>query len=168
MLLAYAVSKLVGISDSQYKDAINNLELTSKRLETVNSRNGYFIINDAYNASPESMSVAMEYLSRFHGQRKIAVLGDMLELGVYSREMHENVGNMVYKNKIDVLITVGKMAKHIALGAKLSGMKENKIYSFDNNLECVKFLKEFLKKDDVIIFKASNGMKLYEVIDMIK
>ena len=60
------------------------------------------------------------------------------------------------------------MAKHIALGAKLSGMKENKIYSFDNNLECVKFLKEFLKKDDVIIFKASNGMKLYEVIDMIK
>ncbi len=168
MLLAYAVSKLIGINDNEFKDAMDNLSLTSKRLENIPNNKGYIIINDAYNASQESMNVALEYLSRIKSKRKIAVLGDMLELGTFSQEMHENVGNMVYKNKIDVLITVGTMAKYIALGARFMGMKEENIYSFDNNLDCSKFLKEFLTKDDAVIFKASNGMRLYEIIDMIK
>ncbi len=168
MLLAYAVGKMVGVSDTEFKEAIDKLSLTSKRLENIPNDKGYIIINDAYNASQESMSVALEYLSRIESKRKIAVLGDMLELGTFSQEMHENVGNMVYKNKIDILITVGDMAKYIALGAKSSSMKEENIYSFDNNLECSNFLNKFLNKGDAIIFKASNGMKLYEIIDMIK
>ena len=168
MLLAYAVSKLVDISDNEFKDAMNNLSLTSKRLENISNDKGYIIINDAYNASQESMGVALEYLSRIEAKRRIAVLGDMLELGSYSEEMHKNVGKNVYENKIDILVTVGNMAKYIRDGAKQLGMKEENIYSFDNNVECGNFLREFLARDDAIIFKASNGMRLYEIIDMIK
>lgn len=168
MMLAYAVGRMVGISDSEYKNAMDGLVLTSKRLEAVNSNKGYFIINDAYNASPESMNVAIEYLSRIKCKRRIAVLGDMLELGTFSQELHENVGNIVYKNKIDILITVGDMAKYIALGAKMCGFDNDNIYSFKDNLECIEFLNKFLRKDDAVIFKASNGMKLYDVIDQIK
>lgn len=168
MLLAYAVSKLVDISDNEFKDAMNNLSLTSKRLENIFNDKGYIIINDAYNASQESMGVALEYLSRIEAKRRIAVLGDMLELGSYSEEMHKNVGKNVYENKIDILVTVGNMAKYIREGAKQLGMKEENIYSFDNNVECGNFLKEYLREGDAVIFKASNGMKLYEIIDMIK
>ncbi len=168
MLLAYAVGKLVDISDKDFKDAIDNLVLTGKRLENIPNDKGYIIINDAYNASQESMGVALEYLSRIESKRKIAVLGDMLELGSFARKMHEEVGKMVYKNNIDILITVGDMAKYIVDGAENSGMNSDNIYSFDNNMECVNFLKEFLSKGDAIVFKASNGMKLYEIVDTIK
>ena len=168
MLLAYAVGKELDISDDKYQEAINNLVLTSKRLELIENNKEYIIINDAYNASPESMKVSIEYLSRQKSKRKIAVLGDMLELGTFAKEMHESVGNMLTKYNIDILVTVGTLSKHIALGALHSGMEEKNIYSFDNNQECIEFLKEYLKPKDAIIFKASNGMKLYEIIDKIK
>ena len=101
-------------------------------------------------------------LSSFRSNRRIAVLGDMLELGKYSDISHENVGKYTENKNIDILYTYGAKAKHIAEGAK--GFVDE-IKSFDDKTELVKALLETLKDGDAVLFKASRGMKLEDVIN---
>ena len=103
---------------------------------------------------------AIEYLGKLSNKRKIAVLGDMLELGSYSKELHEKVGEEVNKNNIDILITVGKEAKNISKIAKRT-VKE--VYTFENNEQVKELLGSLLKKGDAVLVKASNGMKFSEI-----
>ena len=126
-------------------------------------KNGVKIINDAYNASFESMKATLNYLSEFNKNRKIAVLGDMFELGDFSKELHEKVGNEVVKNNIDILICNGENSKYIISKAEEKGMKEENIYYFENREEILELLEKIAKKGDVILFKASNGMKFFEL-----
>ena len=140
-----------------------NLKLTEKRMQKVNSYCGAIIINDAYNANYDSMKAALEYLRNVKNRRKIAILGDMLELGKFSKQIHSDVGREVYD--IDVLITVGNEAKNIANNAKIS--KEN-IFSFDNNDDAIKKIKMIIGENDLILVKASNGMKFTNIVDIIK
>ena len=92
-------------------------------MDITELENGVKIINDAYNASLESMSASLKVLSEFKQNRKIAVLGDMLELGEYSQKLHEKVGEEVCQNKIDILICSGKNAKYIAKRALITSLK---------------------------------------------
>ena len=85
--------------------------MTEKRMEMFTNDKGILVINDCYNANYDSMKAAIEYLAKLPNKRKIAILGDMLELGEYSKQLHEKVGEEINKNKIDVLITVGEMSK---------------------------------------------------------
>lgn len=110
-LAAISVGKTLGISMDKIKQGILKFELTKMRLDVQKSSKGYTIINDCYNANYDSMKSALQYLNRTPGNRKIAVLGDMLELGDFSKKLHEGVGNAVVENKVDILITVGKEAK---------------------------------------------------------
>ncbi len=130
--------------------------------------NGIKIINDAYNASLESMKASLKYLAEFKNNRKIAILGDMLELGEYTEKLHEEVGKAVYQNKIDILITSGKNAKAISKQAKQDGMPEKDIIYCQNQEEIIEKLKQILKKEDIILLKASNGMKFYELPEKIQ
>ena len=109
------------------------------------------------------MKAALEYLRNVKNRRKIAILGDMLELGKFSKQIHSDVGREVYD--IDVLITVGNEAKNIANNAKIS--KEN-IFSFDNNDDAIKKIKMIIGENDLILVKASNGMKFTNIVDIIK
>lgn len=86
-------------------DGIKNFELTKNRMEVIEKENNVRVINDCYNASYDSMKGALEYLAKINSNKKIAILGDMLELGDFSKELHEKVGEEVYKNHIDILIT---------------------------------------------------------------
>ena len=126
-------------------------------------KNGVKIINDAYNASFESIKATLNYLSEFNKNRKIAVLGDMFELGDFSKELHEKVGNEVVKNNIDILICNGENSKYIISKAEEKGMKEENIYYFENREEILELLEKIAKKGDIILFKASNGMKFFEL-----
>ena len=83
------------------------------------------------------MKAGIEYLKAQNAERKIAVLGDMLELGKFSKELHEKVGKIVQENKIDILITVGKEAENIANSAVKFGMNKKNIFKFDNNLNAI-------------------------------
>ena len=121
-------------------------------------KNGAILINDSYNASYESMKASLEYLSKYPGKRKIAVLGDMFELGEYSTELHEKVGKEVTKNKIDILICSGENSKYIINN---SSMVEK--YYLKNNEEILEKLQQILSDGDVVLVKASNGMKFYEI-----
>ena len=145
------------------RKGIKNFELSKMRLDIQKTEQGYTIINDCYNANYDSMKSAIEYLKTAEGRRKIAVLGDMLELGEFSKELHEKVGKVVADNNIDILITVGNESKNIANIAKENGIEH--IYEFDNNKDAIDKLKKILAVDDTVLIKASNSMNFKEIVD---
>ena len=169
-LCAITVGEVLKIEENKIKKGIENFELTKKRMDIVELKNGIKIINDAYNASLESMEASLKVLSEFK-ERKIAVLGDMFELGDFSEELHKKVGKEVVKNNIDILIACGENARYIADVARESANKEN-VYYLRKTEEIKPLLEKIVKNNDVILFKASNGMKFYkiaeEVIDLWK
>ena len=157
-LCAIEVGKLLNISDEKIQKGIAEFELTKKRMDIRKLKNGAILINDSYNANYDSMKASLEYLSKYPGKRKIAVLGDMFELGEYSTELHEKVGKEVTKNKIDILICSGENSKYIINN---SSMVEK--YYLKNNEEILEKLQQILSDGDVVLVKASNGMKFYEI-----
>lgn len=166
-LCAIAVGLSLGIDLLEIKSGIKEFSLTKNRMEVNNLKNNIIVINDAYNASYDSMKMALEYLSSFNDKYKIAVLGDMLELGEFSDELHFNVGKSVYENGIDLLITVGNSSKKIAEGAYIMGMSKENVYSVDNNEEAIKLLNEIIVSNSAILLKASNSMKFIEIYNNI-
>ena len=124
-LCAIAVGEYLNVPTEKIINGIANLELTKKRMEVLTSKAGATVINDTYNANYDSMKAAITYLKEIKNKRKIAVLGDMLELGDYSKELHEKVGEEVDES-IDILITIGKEAKHIAEKSKAKQIIECK------------------------------------------
>ena len=166
-LIGIAVGSLLNIDIEDIKKGIFNLELTKMRLEIVKSKHEFTIINDCYNANYDSMKSSITYLSKMTGNKKIAVLGDMLELGSYEKELHEKVGEEVYKNSIDILITVGERAKYIASKAKFLGMQDDRIFTFDTKDEAINELKNIIEEGDYILVKASNSMHFDEIVNEI-
>ena len=129
-------------------------------------KNNAIVLADYYNASYDSMKSALEVVKDYKSNRRIAVLGDMLELGDFSEQLHKDVGTEVYNNKIDILITVGPLAKHIAQTAKQLGTKE--VYECESNAEAVQILKNTIKEGDLILLKASNAMHFGEILENIQ
>ena len=163
-LAAISVGKALGISMDKIKQGILKFELTKMRLDVQKSSKGYTIINDCYNANYDSMKSALQYLNRTPGNRKIAVLGDMLELGDFSKKLHEGVGNAVVENKVDILITVGKEAKNIA---KIAIENNVETHEYTDNNSAISKLKEILEPEDAVLVKASNSMNFKEIVSAI-
>lgn len=166
-LCAICVGNTLKIEPEKIKQGIEKFELTKKRMDITKTKDNITIINDAYNASLESMQASLKYLANLPNTRKIAVLGDMLELGEYAQKLHEQVGKAVYQNKIDILITCGTNAKHIQNQAKKEGMQEQNIYYFENKEQIISQLKQICKPGDTILLKASNGMKFFELAEQL-
>ena len=161
-LCAVVVGKLLGIDNNKIQKGISELELTKKRMEIRQLENGAILINDSYNASFESMKSSIEYLGNHTGKRKIAALGDMFELGEYSKELHKKVGMEVAKNHIDLLLCVGNDAKYIMEGAKEINKNIN-TQLLENNDKLLEKLRKELKDGDILLVKASNATKFYEI-----
>ncbi len=167
-LCATVVGKMLGLSNEEIQKGISSFKLTKKRMEIIQLDNDIKIINDCYNASVDSMKASLKYLCEISGKRKIAVLGDMFELGNFSEELHRKVGEYVVDNKIDLLYLIGENSIYIKEEAIKKGMAEEKIFYFNTKDQLTKDLKAKMKKDDTILFKASNGMKLFEIIEKLK
>ena len=163
-LCAIAVGSLFEIPLQKIAEGISNFELTKKRMD-IESINGITIINDSYNANYDSMKAALDYIGKMQGKRKIAVLGDMLELGEYSKTLHEDVGKVVIENKIDILVTVGNEAKYIAEIAKNEIVK---VIVCNTNEEAINEINKIKAENDCILLKASNGMHFSEILEGIK
>ena len=161
-LAAFTIGITLGIDSKKAADALANYVPAGMRQKSVNV-GGITSIEDCYNASPDSMNAAIKTLANVNANKRIAVLGDMLELGDFSKKAHEDVGKMVADNKIDYLLAYGNDAKYIVDGAKQNGMV-NAFY-FDNKDELSNRLFELAHKGDAVIFKASRGMKLEDVIN---
>lgn len=165
-LSAIAVGMEYGVPIDKIQRAIANAEITKNRLD-IEKVNDVLLIKDYYNASFESIKPSLEYLANLDRGRKIAVLGDIKEVGSFSKEIHEKVGREVAKNKIDKLITVGEEAKNIVKKAKNEGMSNEDMCSCDSNEQAIEVLKGMLLKGDTVLLKASNSMKFGEIYDEI-
>ena len=164
-LCAITVANLLNLNQSEIKCGIKNFVPTKNRMDITKLKNGVTIINDSYNASFDSMQMLLNYLSNFTAKRRIAVLGDMLELGEFSKELHEKVGKEVAKNNVDILIVSGENSKYIAEKAIKDGMNKENVYYFDNGNKIYNFVKKIWREGDCILFKASNGMRFFEIAD---
>lgn len=150
-------------------EGIKKVKLTKGRMEIVKSTSGATIINDTYNANYESMKAGLDYLCSVNGKRKIAILGDMLNLGEYEEELHEKIGEEVIRGKVDVLITVGKAAGNIVKRVlELGGITDMIIYECKTNEEAIEFAKQEIKEGDIVLVKASNAMHFDEIVEKIK
>lgn len=160
-LSAFAVGYFLDIDPQLSADALKSYVPEGMRQKSV-SHGGVTFIEDCYNASPDSMKAAINTLSDTKGNKKIAVLSDMLELGDYSETAHTEVGKIVSDAGIDYLLTVGEMSNYITQSALDNGMKN--AFHFDSKVELTDKLLELLEAGDTVVFKASRGMKLEEVI----
>lgn len=168
-LAAIAVGKCLNMQMEDILSGINEFELTKMRMDITKYENNVTLVNDTYNASAESMKAALEYLARLNGTKKLAVLGDMLELGEFSESMHREVGACVVRFNIDMLITIGEQAEYIADEARAQGMKEENIMQFKDNASAIEYIEKNIKLEDTaILVKASRGMKLEVVVESIK
>ncbi len=123
------------------------------------------LIDDSYNSSPLAVSAALETLSHLKCTGdKYAVLGDMLELGEYTIEAHQQVGQEIARLEIDYLITVGQASRDIALAAQDYGMNPDRIFSFDNSIEAGKFIQDKITEGDLILVKGSATMAMEKIV----
>ncbi|MBB5325994.1 UDP-N-acetylmuramoyl-tripeptide--D-alanyl-D-alanine ligase [Anoxybacillus tepidamans] len=163
-LAAISVARFFGVNWEAIKTALAQLQITRMRMEIVKGKNGVTIINDAYNASPTSMKAALELLFELTGyDKKIAVLGDMLELGRQEIEFHRQIGEMLRPEKIDYVWTYGKLASEIALAAQ-DLFPEGRVRAYDDKQALANDLRSLAAENDVILVKGSRGMKLEEII----
>ncbi len=160
-LAAAAVGFGHGVSHPEIKRALESFRAYDKRMQ-VFRKGGVTILNDTYNSNPESVIAALAWMSTVRTTgRRIAVLGDMLELGESSVREHRRVGSEVARKGVDTLMTFGKMARQIAAAA--DGRAEAKTFSDKKILS--KTLLERLMPGDVVLVKGSRGMKMEEVVD---
>jgi UDP-N-acetylmuramoyl-tripeptide--D-alanyl-D-alanine ligase len=132
---------------------------TQLRLVAVRSKTGALLLDDTYNASPESMLAALNLLVEVEGKRRIAVLGDMLELGQYEQKSHQMVG-MRAALVADVLVTLGQRAHMYAEAARRGTSKLRQIQEFDDSEAVIGWLQENLVPMDVALLKGSHGLRM--------
>ncbi len=156
-LRAAAVGLVEGLTWQEIVEGLQALGATQLRLSAVNGPGGSLILDDTYNASPESVIAALNLLSELDAQRRIAVLGDMLELGVYEEAGHRLVGRRV-RDVAQVLVTVGPRAHLIADEARLAGLPASAVVELKTSDEAIAYLKAHIGAGDVVLLKGSRGM----------
>lgn len=139
---------------------------TQLRLAAVRSQTGALLLDDTYNASPESMLAALNLLDELEG-RKVAVLGDMLELGPYERGGHEMVG-LRAAQVANVLLTLGERARLIADAARRAGMRRTSILEFSEFEPLMEWLKANLTKEDAVLIKGSHGLRMDRIASILE
>ena len=156
-LLAVAVARELKVSYEDIQKGIMNLEATSMRLDVI-KEDKFTIINDSYNASPDSMKAALEVLKTYEG-RKIAVLGTMKELGSSSSKAHEEVGAYAKSSGVEKIFTIGEYNDEFK-----KGFEDKNCSCYDHMDELIIDLKKEIKENDVILIKASRSMKFENIV----
>ena len=161
-LAAVAVARLLEVPVEGIRQGLAGFRSMEGRQE-IYEAGGYTIIRDCYNAGPESMAASLTVLGKKNG-RRIAVLGDMLELGVCTQAEHYRVGRIA-AGKCDLLLALGKNAGRVVNGAITGGMRPVDAMAFDSAPELVRVLRAKARPGDIILFKGSRGMKMEQVLD---
>lgn len=162
-LAAAAVAEELGASHRQIIESLESMELAERwRMQRVLRNDGVTVINDAYNASPDSMKAALQTLAQLGkmGSRTIAVLGEMAELGQYSRAEHDSIGRLVVRLNIDQLVVVGQGAKLIHMGASQEGSWDGESIFLETIDEALSYLRGILVDGDTVLVKSSKSANL--------
>ncbi|MGI6295898.1 MAG: UDP-N-acetylmuramoyl-tripeptide--D-alanyl-D-alanine ligase [Armatimonadota bacterium] len=164
-LAAVAVGEVLGIDHQSIQSALTNFKAPEKRSKIVPSRKGCVVIDDTYNASPASVKSALKTLSMMEGGRKIAILGDMLELGDYASEAHLEIGRTAQRCGVDLLVVVGEYARLIARGAIDEGMPIGAINEFTDSPEAAAEVAGMVREGDVVLVKGSRALKMERIVE---
>ncbi|MBF7083247.1 UDP-N-acetylmuramoyl-tripeptide--D-alanyl-D-alanine ligase [Desulfallas sp. Bu1-1] len=168
-LAAAGTGLLLGLTPDEVAAGLARVTLSGMRTELVDA-GAYTIINDAYNANPDSTCAALQSLEEIAGdRRKVAVLGDMLELGGGAEEGHRRAGAAAVRHGTALLVTVGELSRETAEGARQAGGVRDGIIPCGNKDEAVQVLRRELRPGDVVLVKGSRGMRMEEIIrDLLK
>ncbi|MGO5065668.1 MULTISPECIES: UDP-N-acetylmuramoyl-tripeptide--D-alanyl-D-alanine ligase [unclassified Clostridium] len=164
-LTAIACAKILDMDYKNIQNGIKNLKATSMRLDIIRE-NGFTIINDCYNASPDSMKAAIDVMKNINGKRTIALLGSMMELGNESYKAHREVSEYAKEKEIDLLFSIGEFNEAYREG--FEEVNKDNYKSFLNNKEAAKYIKNIIRDDDVILVKASRTMRLEEIVEELR
>ena len=161
-MAAILVGLNLNMTIEEIKDGLKNFQCTKNRLDII-KKDKLTIIDSVYNASIDSMSAALNILGRYEN-RRVAILGDMFEMGEFAEFGHRQVGKAALGN-IDIMIAIGKDSEFIVKELKENNMNENNLYHFETKEEAIENLDNIIKDDDVILVKASRGMNLEKVVE---
>ena len=156
--IAAAVAERFGLTADEIEQGLTQFVPTRMRMNSLRRADQIVILDDTYNANPQSMRAAIRVLADSRGEWKAAVLGDMLELGSFAPALHSGVGEYLGKVGIHCLVAVGELARHIAQGARDSGVPE--VYQCDDHAQAEVILKQIIRPDSTFLVKASRGMQL--------
>jgi UDP-N-acetylmuramoyl-tripeptide--D-alanyl-D-alanine ligase len=166
VLSAMAVACLFGVEVKQAKEALENFPPFPLRMEVVPLKGGETLINDAYNANPYSMELALETLVEAKGRgRAIAVLGDMLELGNFTKEAHQRIGQKVSELSIDFLLALGEEAPIVVESAIRHGFPMGRARIVESHSEAISLLKQMIQDGDWILVKGSRRMAMEKIVE---
>ncbi len=164
---AVAVGSILGISVSDAVDALHAHVPPPGRMRIIAGLKDTLILDDTYNSSPVAMERSLQTLKEVKGvSRRIAVLGDMLELGQFSVLAHQTAGEQV-ASCADILVTVGVRARGIAKGALVAGMAEERIFQYEDAVQAGKELQTLIEPGDVILIKGSQGLRMERTVEEI-
>jgi UDP-N-acetylmuramoyl-tripeptide--D-alanyl-D-alanine ligase len=173
-LAAAAMTWAVGEDIAQIAAGLETFTPADKRLQCIQLRNGLRVVNDSYNANPASMRAALTAVQKLgKGEQRIAVLGDMLELGDFSIEAHTQIGEATASLGFDFLLAVGDYAKTMVAAARKAGMENDRAVPFSNKKDLSAFLEERLAADsivsgDLLLLKGSRGMQMEKILEYLR
>lgn len=163
-LAAIAVAEYYKLSEAEILKGLSSYEPAKMRMQISVLENGLTVMDDTYNASPDSMKAALKVLKNYVSKgRKVAVLGDMFEMGDFAPKLHQEVGEFASSIGIDLLIAVGSLAKYIELGYQEAGSKA--VYYFETKEAFIKAMQGIFQKEDCVLFKASRGMHFETLVE---
>ena len=165
-LMAAAVGEHFGMTLAEIATGVCRFAPTKMRMNILNRQDGITILDDAYNANPQSMRAAIQVLDGFSGDYKVAVLGDMFELGPLAAALHAGIGGCLGKSHVDCLVAVGELAKHIYDEAANTDVPE--CHYCATKEEALPILKDLLRPGTTVLVKASRGMAFETITDYLK
>jgi len=166
-LAAAAVGYALGLSGTAIAEGLAKFRPAAMRSQ-ISTSHGVQVINDCYNANPASMKAAIRLLAELgRGKRSIAALGDMLELGTDSSRMHREVGGFLAAQGIDHLLACGVLGRELAEGARHAGMTSDRIAELPDAQAAAAALSRMVRQGDVVLVKASRGMRMEQVVDAV-
>ena len=166
-LAAIGAGLACGVNLVKSVEAVSKMKPPLGRMNLLEGVNGSLIFDDSYNSSPIAAEAAIEVLSEYPAKRRIAVLGDMKELGEFSRGEHERIGEMLRVKNVWLLFTVGQEAKFIAEGARRSGFDDFKIFEFSDSTKAGEAVKNIIQEGDLILVKGSQSARMEKVTEII-
>jgi len=164
-LAAAAVGAALGMNMVEISQALKELVSPKGRMNIIKGIKNALLIDDTYNSEPQSAMAALGILKKIPAKNKrIAVLGDMLELGRYSEESHSDLGKYLFSLGIEDLVLVGARAVHIGQGAEAAGMPKDNIFHFSDSVSAGLFVQDRMAEGDVVLVKGSQGMRMERIV----
>ena len=165
-MAAILAGHIMGMSMDEIARGLMEFVATENRQDIIKT-DRFTLINDVYNASPDSMIAALKVLKLYKENRRVAILGDCLEMGDHAEEGHRKVGYQTL-DKADLIITTGQAARFIGVEAMERGFDLSRVFHFETKEELIGSLADIVEDGDVILLKASRGMKFEDIVEVLK